>query len=71
MMFKLLKINELTQIVNGVKVLNSKGMERILFDTLEKMGLKNRVNVLKIDESNSVSIIVQNSDRSTISIPCL
>ena len=57
-------------LISGKKVLNAKGLERILFDTLEKMGLKNKVNLLKINENNSVSIIVQNSDKSTISIPC-
>ncbi|MCD9856307.1 hypothetical protein LUD75_16405 [Epilithonimonas sp. JDS] len=67
---QLLMSDNYYSLISGKKVLNAKGLERILFDTLEKMGLKNKVNLLKIDENNSVSIIVQNSDKSTISIPC-
>jgi len=62
---------EFTEVVNGKKVLNSSGLERILFDTLQKMGLSNKVILQKIESDNSVSTINKNSDGTTTAVPCL
>lgn len=69
-MYKLLKKSEFRQVVNGKTILNSKGLEQILFETLYKMGLENKIVVQKLDSNNNVSTINQNSDGSTLPIPC-
>ena len=66
----LLSENQFTQTINGKKILNFKGLEKILFDTLEKMGLKDKVVVQKMDDNNNVSIVIQNPDKSTTPISC-
>ena len=68
--FSLLKKTEYSQTINGKKTLNDKGLERILFDTLTKMGIDDRIVVQKIDTNNNVSTVIQNDDLTTSSFPC-
>lgn len=56
---------------NGQKNLNSKGLEKIFFQTLKLMNMEGKVELQKIDSNNNVSIINQNLDGSIADpIPC-
>lgn len=58
-------------IMNGKKVLNSKGLETIFFETLKYMELQNKIELQKIDANNNVSTIKQNPDGTIANpIPC-
>lgn len=69
-MFEIIKKNEYSQTVNGKKVLNDKGLEKILFTTLSNMGISGKVILQKMDNDSNVFTINQNSDGSTSPIPC-
>lgn len=66
---KLLKDSAYYNVINGKKIMNSKGLELILFDALKKMGLENKIILQKI-EDNNISTINQNQDGTTTPIPC-
>ncbi|MFC4687019.1 hypothetical protein ACFO4P_08730 [Epilithonimonas pallida] len=70
LMSVLLKKNEFSQTINGKKVLNSKGLEQILFDTLIKMGLQDKIVLQQIDDNTKISMVIQNPDKSTTPISC-
>ncbi|HCA07877.1 hypothetical protein [Chryseobacterium sp.] len=55
----------------GENKLNSKGLEKIFFSTLKRMGLENKVVLQKINENNSVSTINLNSNGATDAVPCI
>lgn len=52
-------------------VLNNKGREALFFDTLNRMGLNNKIILQEIDQNGNVSTIKLKSDGSgTESVPC-
>lgn len=67
--FALIKKPEFKEIINGKAVLNSKGLEQIFFNTLQKMGLYNKIILQKIENSQVLTISL-NADGSTFKIPC-
>ncbi|WP_374465637.1 hypothetical protein [Chryseobacterium sp.] len=69
-MSSLSRKTEFIQVVNGKKILNTKGLEKIFFDTLDRMGLKNNIILQKIDINNKISTVNKNTDGTTIAIPC-
>ncbi|MCQ4140052.1 hypothetical protein [Chryseobacterium sp. EO14] len=69
LMFALAKKSEYYQTVNGKKILNDKGLERIFYSTLGKMGLENKIILQKIADNN-VLTINQNADGTIIPVPC-
>jgi len=70
LMQQLMNNSSYYSVVNGNKILNNKGLERILFKTLSKMNLQNKVILQKIDDNNKVSTVNKNSDGTTTSVPC-
>lgn len=51
--------------------LNNKGLEKLFFETLDKMGIaKSKITFQRIDESGNVSNITQNADGSITATPC-
>lgn len=56
---------------NTTNTLNSKGLEKVFFDTLNKMGISsNKIVLQKIDSNNNISTVIKNNDGMTIEIPC-
>lgn len=51
------------------KSINSKGLEKIFFDTIKEMDLKNKI-ILQRVEGDKTLIISQNSDGTTTANPC-
>ncbi|WPC09849.1 hypothetical protein LEQ04_02685 [Riemerella anatipestifer] len=45
-------------------------LEQTLFKTLEKMGLKDRVTLQRVDKNNNVSTISQNQNGTINVTPC-
>ncbi|PKF74678.1 hypothetical protein CW752_07640 [Chryseobacterium sp. PMSZPI] len=66
----LLKDPSFYSIINGQKVLNNKGLEQVFFNTLEKMGLQNKIALQKIENNNTVLTVNQNSDGTITPVPC-
>ncbi|AZA77814.1 hypothetical protein EG347_09935 [Chryseobacterium sp. G0186] len=52
------------------KSLNSKGLEKIFFDTLKEMNLENKIILLKVDANGKVSTINLQSNGVPIEVPC-
>lgn len=50
--------------------LNSKGLEKIFFDTVKKMGLTNKITLQKVEPDNKASTVNQNPDGTITNIPC-
>ncbi|WP_162926091.1 hypothetical protein [Chryseobacterium aurantiacum] len=50
--------------------LNSKGLEKVFFDTLKKMGLENKVTLQKVDSNNKIATVIKKNDGTTTDIPC-
>ncbi|MGU3374991.1 hypothetical protein [Chryseobacterium sp. M5A1_1a] len=51
--------------------LNNKGLEKLLFDTLNNMGMQGKVNLQKIDDSGIIQNITLNTNgKSTTATPC-
>ncbi|MGE8431210.1 hypothetical protein [Chryseobacterium joostei] len=50
--------------------LNSKGLEKVFFDTLKKMGLENKVTLQKVDSNNKISTVIKKNDGTTTDTPC-
>lgn len=50
--------------------LNSKGLEKIFFDTVKKMGLTNKITLQKVESDNKASTVNQNPDGTITNIPC-
>lgn len=51
--------------------LNRKGLEKLFFDTLKKMGLEGKVNLQKIEDNGTVqNITLDGSGNSTTATPC-
>ncbi|WP_426476442.1 hypothetical protein ACP3T3_13925 [Chryseobacterium sp. CBSDS_008] len=51
--------------------LNRKGLEKLFFDTLKKMGLEGKVNLQKIEDNGTVqNITLDSSGSSTTATPC-
>lgn len=65
----LLKDSNFYSMINNEKVLNSKGLEKIFFKTLEKMNLQNKVMLQKIEDNKALTIN-KNSDGTTAPVPC-
>lgn len=68
---KLIKENDYYDNINGKKVINTKGLEVIFFDTIKKMGLNSKIILQKIDNlTNNITTVTQNSDGTIIPVPC-
>lgn len=51
--------------------LNNKGLEKLFFDTLKKMGMEGKINLQKIEDNGTIQNITLNSDgNSTTATPC-
>ncbi|SUX46140.1 hypothetical protein [Chryseobacterium indoltheticum] len=50
--------------------LNSDGLEKLLFDTLQNMGMEGKVNLQRIEDNGTIQNITQNSNGTTSAIPC-
>uniref|UniRef100_UPI003AF9E9E4 hypothetical protein n=1 Tax=Chryseobacterium bernardetii TaxID=1241978 RepID=UPI003AF9E9E4 len=54
---------------DGGNTINSKGLEKLFFDTLDKMGLKNKIILQKID-NNSQVLTINNDNGIPKEVPC-
>ncbi|WP_417431247.1 hypothetical protein [Halpernia sp.] len=59
-----------SQYSSDKKNLNDTGLNKIFFSTLEKMGLTDKINLIKVNNDGSTSKITKNSDGTISPIPC-
>lgn len=50
--------------------LNSDGLEKLFFDTLQNMGIEGKVNLQRIEDNGTILNITQNSNGITSATPC-
>ncbi|WP_411811036.1 hypothetical protein ACLB9Y_12940 [Chryseobacterium scophthalmum] len=50
--------------------LNSDGLEKLFFDTLQNMGIEGKVNLQRIEDNGTIQNITQNSNGTTSATPC-
>lgn len=58
------------EVINGKTYLNNKGRAALFFETLKLMELQNIITLQEIDQYGNAFIIKQNTDGSTIAVPC-